>query len=211
MHETKKGRREDIVATATQLFEARGYGKATVQDIVLEAGTCRATFYRYFAKKDDLLLAVVMPRAGRVVEHVLERTAKEADTMEKLWVAVDAALSAVAGDSLIANLLAENEARMAVRDVLYGTVQSLERAIVVMFRSAEREDGFVLEDVEATMAVFRLAMYAWFAEESQRDSPISLDRLSRAMEGLMRATARDSLGPRELRQKRDASLGATFG
>ena len=35
-----------------------GYAAATVDDILAEAGTSRATFYRYFRNKDDLFAAL---------------------------------------------------------------------------------------------------------------------------------------------------------
>jgi AcrR family transcriptional regulator len=46
--------RSRLLEAAQQVFAESGYASATVDDIISEAGTSRATFYRYFRSKDDL-------------------------------------------------------------------------------------------------------------------------------------------------------------
>lgn len=49
--------RDRIVAAACTLFNKAGIRAVGVDAIVAEAGVARGTFYRYFASKDDLVLA----------------------------------------------------------------------------------------------------------------------------------------------------------
>lgn len=47
--------RDAVVATALRLFSERGYVAVRVEDIAAEAGISRATFYKYFAERDEIL------------------------------------------------------------------------------------------------------------------------------------------------------------
>jgi AcrR family transcriptional regulator len=49
--------RERLLTTALHLFYAEGIGRVGVDRIVTEAPVTRATFYRHFAGKDDLVTA----------------------------------------------------------------------------------------------------------------------------------------------------------
>jgi AcrR family transcriptional regulator len=46
--------RAQLVSAARRVFERRGYARTTVADITKEAKVGRATFYVYFASKDDV-------------------------------------------------------------------------------------------------------------------------------------------------------------
>ncbi len=49
--------RARLVAAAIELFSERGYDRATVTDIVERAGLSKATFFRYFPDKREVLAA----------------------------------------------------------------------------------------------------------------------------------------------------------
>jgi AcrR family transcriptional regulator len=50
--------RSRLMAAAKQVFAARGYPDATVDDIAREAGASRATFYLHFKSKSELAVAL---------------------------------------------------------------------------------------------------------------------------------------------------------
>jgi TetR/AcrR family transcriptional regulator len=70
----------------------------TTQDLVLEAGVALQTFYRYFASKDELLLAVI----GDAMTEACDRWAKAAaglpDPLDRLRFYITAPLSRFHGD-----------------------------------------------------------------------------------------------------------------
>ena len=49
--------REKILATAFRLFYAQGLRAAGIDSIIADSGVAKATFYKYFPAKDDLILA----------------------------------------------------------------------------------------------------------------------------------------------------------
>ncbi|WP_206681725.1 TetR/AcrR family transcriptional regulator [Actinomadura sp. J1-007] len=55
-HET----RSLLVGCASRVFARRGYARTTIADITAEARVARATFYVYFASKEDVFRAVAL-------------------------------------------------------------------------------------------------------------------------------------------------------
>jgi len=51
--------RDTVVETALRLFNERGYLGVRVEDIAREAGVSRATFYKYFAEREEILAALL--------------------------------------------------------------------------------------------------------------------------------------------------------
>jgi AcrR family transcriptional regulator len=58
--------RQAISAVALRLFATRGYDQTTVADIAAAAGLSRATVFRYFRSKDDILF----DRYNRQFDHI---------------------------------------------------------------------------------------------------------------------------------------------
>ena len=52
-------RRAELLNTANQLFQTKGYATTTVDDIVQAVGVAKGTFYYYFKSKEALLSALV--------------------------------------------------------------------------------------------------------------------------------------------------------
>ena len=47
-----------ITKVAWRLFNEKGYDSTTVDDIILESGTSKGSFYHYFSSKDELLASL---------------------------------------------------------------------------------------------------------------------------------------------------------
>jgi AcrR family transcriptional regulator len=56
--QTKARNRAEILAAARRVFAARGYGAATVRDVVRASDLSVGTFYEYFRDKDEVFRAV---------------------------------------------------------------------------------------------------------------------------------------------------------
>jgi len=63
---TAKGRatRERLLRSADHLFATRGYAETTMRDVAAEAGCAVGLAYRYFARREDLAVALYEDLAG---------------------------------------------------------------------------------------------------------------------------------------------------
>ncbi|HKL99785.1 MAG TPA: TetR/AcrR family transcriptional regulator [Mobilitalea sp.] len=62
-------RRNEILEKAAGLFEANGYNKTTINDILRDVGIAKGTFYYYFKSKEEVMDAII----DRYMEVGLER------------------------------------------------------------------------------------------------------------------------------------------
>jgi AcrR family transcriptional regulator len=83
-HATDIGResaaRNRILDTATNLFYAEGVHAVGIDRIIAEAGVAKATFYKHFPAKDELVRAYIQnqSRQGRaMVDNISERSARD--------------------------------------------------------------------------------------------------------------------------------------
>jgi AcrR family transcriptional regulator len=68
--------RERILDTAYGLFSRRGVRAVGVDEVIREAGVAKATLYRHFPSKDDLVLAFLRQRERRWTHDFVEREAR---------------------------------------------------------------------------------------------------------------------------------------
>ncbi len=73
---SKEERRDQILTSARKVFAKVGYARATVEDIVKEAGVARGTFYLYFEDKREALEELIdrfsVQIAGAIIRIVTD-------------------------------------------------------------------------------------------------------------------------------------------
>ncbi len=86
--------RQRILDTALNLFVTKGYEGTTMRDIAAEAGCSLGLTYRYFARKEDLVLVLYHRLAEELEEQV--RTLPRASLAERFYRAMLAQLTLLA-------------------------------------------------------------------------------------------------------------------
>jgi len=133
---------ERILAAAVRVMQRVSPDAPRVSDIVAEAGVSNKAFYRYFAGKDDLVLAVMERGVALVVSYLEHQMAKDTDPADKIARWISGALAQVADRELIGmsralvgqmsgsdkRRLAEEEIMVSMRDLLIEPLKDLGRA-----------------------------------------------------------------------------------
>ena len=73
----KVRRREQITEAALRLFAERGFEGVTIDEIADAADVSRRTFFRYFARKEDVILAWKQQMADELRAALAERPEQE--------------------------------------------------------------------------------------------------------------------------------------
>jgi AcrR family transcriptional regulator len=92
---------ERILAAAVRVMERVAPEPPRVSDIVAEAGSSNKAFYRYFAGKDDLILAVMERGVAIVVSYLQHQIAKEVEPRDKIARWIEGTLAQVAEPHLM--------------------------------------------------------------------------------------------------------------
>jgi AcrR family transcriptional regulator len=78
--QAKPDARERILATAYELFSRRGIRDVGIDEVIERAGVAKATLYRHFPSKDDLVMAFLERREERWTVAWVEAEAKRRGT-----------------------------------------------------------------------------------------------------------------------------------
>ncbi|WBL37273.1 TetR family transcriptional regulator [Tepidiforma flava] len=114
--------RAEIARVGMELFLRNGFEPTTVEEIAAAAGISRRSFFRYFASKDEVVLAHLDELAATVTEALAARPADEDP-----WVSLRRAFDAV---------VAEAEADRAAN---YGLTRLLNETEALRGQYAERQ------------------------------------------------------------------------
>ena len=166
---TETGIYERAIAATLACIARHGLGKTTSDDVAREAGCSRATLYRYFGDKQQLVSAALLAEADRVTANV-RAAADETTTLEDAVVAVFAA----AGDELRDNpalsfVAAFEPERLLPHLTFAGGDRFLARAAAALAPSFER---FVGGDAErAAEWISRVGLTLWLCPSG----PVSMN------------------------------------
>ena len=83
------GVRERILDVAYELFSRRGVRDVGVNELISRSGVAKASFYRHFASKDELVLAFLERRDQQwTVDTILSEARRRAETPEEQLLAI---------------------------------------------------------------------------------------------------------------------------
>lgn len=149
-------RRQQILDAARRCFARQGFHETSMQDVFAESGLSAGAVYRYFKKKDDLIVAIadgVLGQLAAVMDGALaESPLPGLDEIAIRVTTVGAELSGPDGPSRLAPALwAEALHEPALAEVAAGAMAGLRsRWVAVVRRLAD--EGRLPADVDAEAA-----------------------------------------------------------
>lgn len=66
-----QSRKQQLLDTAYQLFNKHGYHATGIDRILAQSGVSKATLYKYFRTKEELILAVLQRRHDQLIETMI--------------------------------------------------------------------------------------------------------------------------------------------
>ena len=149
--ERSEATRARLLRAARTVFEKRGYGAASVADIVTASGLARGTFYVHFKSKREIFIAVVHAVRADLLAGQMRPMEGSGTIRETIRFAIEHYLKAFKASARMINLIEEisisdrvvKAAWLETRDALQAnTIHSLERL---------RERGFADFEGDARM------------------------------------------------------------
>ena len=170
---------ERILAAAVRVMERVAPEPPRVSDIVAEAGSSNKAFYRYFAGKDDVILAVMERGVAIVVSYLQHQMAKEPTPAAQVQRWIEGALAQVADPHLIsmsraaAGQVSATADWRAADDEILRPMRDLLTEPVAMLGSKD-----VARDADAVFHCTTTAMRRYL-DSAQRPGPDDVDHLVR--------------------------------
>jgi AcrR family transcriptional regulator len=114
--------RAQLLRTGEEVFLDKGYHAASIELIARSAGYTTGAVYSNFASKDELALAVVEQRVGRLIDAIQAQLAAAPPTISARLGAIEALLDTMLGEEewivLLAEFVLATRHRPAMRDQL---------------------------------------------------------------------------------------------
>lgn len=170
---------ERILAAAVRVMERVAPEPPRVSDIVAEAGSSNKAFYRYFAGKDDVILAVMERGVTIVVSYLQHQLAKETTPADQVarWIRGTLAqvsdphllsLSRAASSQLVA--ASEELSDGAIPDILLPLRELLAEPVAALGGPDPRRDT-------DTVFICTLAILRRYLDAGEQPQPADIDHL----------------------------------
>ena len=149
-------RRRQLLDAATEVFVARGYHAAAMDEIAERAGVSKPVLYQHFPGKQDLYLALLDESVGRLVEAVAGAIRSTTDNRQRVSATFAAYFEFVAEHSGTFKLVFESDFNNepAVRDRL----DAVTRECADLISPIIREDAGLADDEAYLLSIGMLGM-----------------------------------------------------
>ena len=77
-------RRTLILSAAQQLFQEKGLGRSTMEDVAKAAGMGKSSLYYYFKSKEEIFDAVLEAEVGDVLQESIRQMSRQSGLLAKL-------------------------------------------------------------------------------------------------------------------------------
>jgi AcrR family transcriptional regulator len=104
LHARRRDQRQRLLAAARDVFAESGYAAASIEEVVSRARVSRTSFYRFFAGKEDCMLAVLDEAVSGLMEAFATAAAAE-DPEERIRLGVRGIVEGLASEPATARVV----------------------------------------------------------------------------------------------------------
>jgi AcrR family transcriptional regulator len=162
--------RDAIFDSAIELFDAKGFDETTVEEIAQAAGVSRASFFRYFSSKDDLLAQNVI-RYGHALTAAIKASPPSSTPLEIMRETVLAVAKETENSPHTRQVINISLRSAAARQAHMSRMVEVESDIATAF--AERVGSLSKDEIQprllaiVTLSAMNLAVMSWHRGDSQ--------------------------------------------
>jgi TetR/AcrR family fatty acid metabolism transcriptional regulator len=160
--ELRQERRAQILEAAIEVFTEKGFGDATMDDIVACAGLSKGALYWYFESKDELINSIVGYVFERELAHAQQKVQGKERSREKLLVTLEMITASFEEMQPIMPILMEYWAMMMrderIRNAIGGYYRQFYEFLRPIIRQGVERGEFHTQDVDG--AVYALVALA---------------------------------------------------
>lgn len=160
----KEARRSQILDAAELIFQAKGLGQTTMDDIAREAELAKGTIYLYYRNKDELILGIMLRAQDTMLAQFQEAVSTSSLSLQRLTALGTSYWNYVTSHGFHFSLMCMSEnlpQRQQINDELlvqfYENTNGIWRLLVGLIEEGKRE-GTVRPEVESFSAACSLWM-----------------------------------------------------
>jgi AcrR family transcriptional regulator len=158
VRKSARERREEIIKAALALIDQGGPPAATTTAIAKCVGISQAAVFRHFAKREDILLAVVDWLAAHISQRLIGAAETVASPLERLRVVLDTQLRVVRDTPAMPALMFSRELHnenAKLRAAVYGNIGKIHDFLAATIMTGIAHGPF-RADLDADRAAFML-------------------------------------------------------
>ena len=173
-------RRNDILAAARKVFAAKGYDRATLDEIAHEAEFAKGTLYGYFENKLDLFISLIkeeFEEATRRLVEVIEASSGFEDGL-KAVIAEELEYLKEKEDffsSMVSHRSADPDQSREIHAAIIGQMKEMVCEVSALF-SGGAEQGVIKPIAPELLSMFLISrVHDFFIVAKQEDNPLQVE------------------------------------
>jgi|APGre2960657444_1045066.scaffolds.fasta_scaffold05242_3 AcrR family transcriptional regulator len=156
-------KRERLLDIAAELFLAKGYDAATMQELADLSGLHKSSLYYYFRSKEDLLKQLTSDSQSKSVK-MLDKARLESEDGDALIVAISLAIEQTLTDVARVSLVLRQKPGSDIGDEVIARRREYDIKVTALINEAQKH-GKVRDDIPAALlARLILGMVSWLVE-----------------------------------------------
>jgi AcrR family transcriptional regulator len=156
-------KRERLLDIAAELFLAKGYDAATMQELADLSGLHKSSLYYYFKSKEDLLKQLTSDSQSKSVK-MLDKARLENEDGDALIVAISLAIEQTLTDVARVSLVLRQKPGSDIGDEVIARRRDYDIKVTALINEAQKH-GKVRDDIPAALlARLILGMVSWLVE-----------------------------------------------